>query len=135
MPTNTTIPTLATGNVLTAGEWNDLTPLNKTVGLYGVTSLALVGTPPAVTAPNFYIQAGRSSVTLTSGTGTITFPSAFPNGLIVFHAICNNGAGASQIAINSGTAPTLSAVSIVMYTPSGSTATGTHDVQWIAIGF
>jgi hypothetical protein len=45
---------------------------------------AAVGTAPAVTAtnPGYRIQAGRKSVTFTAGAGTLTFPTAFPNGLL-----------------------------------------------------
>lgn len=45
---------------------------------------AAVGSVPAVTAtsPGFKIQAGRQQVNFTAGSGTLTFGTAFPNGLL-----------------------------------------------------
>lgn len=137
MPTNTPIPSLSTGNVLTAGNWDDLVPLNTSIGLFSVGPV-ITGTVPPTTAPNWYIQGGSSAVS-TGGTGgfTVNFPTAFPNGLVtVFCCIGDNLSGASsQAAINTGGANKVGFVGTA-WGPTGSTnASTTVRINWIAIGF
>lgn len=132
MPTNTPIPTLSTGNVVTAGNWNDITACNTQIGLFGA-DVALSGSKPVLTAPNWQVQSGKQAVVLTSGVGTLTFPNAFPNGLLGITFAFLAGGGASQATF---TTPTASSVSISCYqangTPLGSV---TQTVSYIAIGF
>ena len=94
MPTNNVIPTLSTGNVLTATEWNDLTVLNTCIALFGASGTPLVGSLPTATAPNWELQIGSVSGT-TSAAGAISFafPTPFPNGVMFIHFM--NAAGAS----------------------------------------
>src|ERR1017187_4174782 len=81
MPTNTTIPVMGTGTVLTQAELGTLIPLNTMIGLFGVGP-SFLGTTPPTNAPNVEVQVGDSDPTFSTGVATITFPTAFPNGLM-----------------------------------------------------
>ena len=133
MPTNTPIPTKSVGNVLAAADWNYLTPLNTALALFRTSSIGITGaTPPAVTAPNFYIQAGYSSVTFSAASGTLTFPAAFPNGILCVVGNINVGTGASQLAMNTAS---VSSVTWQAYSPSGTALNAAAYVNWVAIGW
>ena len=142
MPTETTIPTLSTGNVLSAAERNYLTPLNTGVGLFGVTGIGVTGaTPPGTTAPNFLIQAGYTSVTFSAASGTLTFPTAFPNGILMVSGTVTNSAGAAMLSLTTASTSTATFQAYeAVGTSSGGTATLTafntsSYVSWIAIGW
>ena len=133
MPTNTSIATKSTGNVLAAGDWNALTVLNTTLALFKTSTTGSAGaTPPAVTAPNFLVQAGYNVLTFASASGTLTFPSAFPNGILCVIGNVNPASGASQLCVTSSS--TTQAV-FQAYSPTGGAASGSHYVNWIAIGW
>ena len=133
MPTNPAIPTLATGNFLSATQWNYLTALNTGIGLYGVSG-TLVGSAPAVTAPNALIQTGYVVPTFSAGLGSFSLGTAFPNSLlsIVFTGFVGAG-GAVSATLGTGT----SRSSIFLYVAlNGAAYTGsTVGITYIAIGF
>ena len=140
MPTNTTIPTLSTGNVLTAGEWNDLTVLNSAVGLLAAGP-SFTGSTPAVTAPNFQIIAGYASPTFSGGFGGITFPGGgFPNGLVAATMTAYTGAASTTAVLSLDNSTTKTGLAIYCATagsgsaPSAYTGSGI-GVHYIAIGF
>jgi hypothetical protein len=136
MPTNSAIPTRATGNVLSSGDWNTLTPLNSAVGLYGRTS-GLVGSVPVTGAPNFQIQAGTYVGTTTSGGSlSIPLPSTFPNGLLtVLVSVGDNAASLGQVQINAAS-NTTSSFGVLCWTLAGAVVNaGTVRINYIAIGF
>lgn len=88
MPNNTSIPSHSTGQVLAAGDWNTLVPLNTGIGILGGSN-AITGSLEPATAPNYQIQAGLLSVTFSSGlSSTYNFPAAFPNGLLSMFFLC-----------------------------------------------
>ncbi len=140
MPTNTPIPTHSFGDVLSSSDWDTLPPLNNSIGLYGVGS-ALGGAEPPVTAPNFLIQAG-SSTTSTDPNGhfLLTFPNAFPNGLVTCVAILGDS---NRINMNIMGASSTGASSSFCYFTLVNTTTGAVvpnvsgaiRYNWIAIGF
>jgi len=133
MPTNTPIPTLATGNVLSATQWNYLTALNGALALFRTSSVGITGaTPPVAAAPNFYMQAGYTPVTFSAASGTLTFPAAFPNGILCVIANINVATGASQLAFNTAS---VSSVTWQAYSPSGTALNAAAYVNWIAIGW
>ena len=84
------IPTHATGDYLASGDWNTLTPLNTSVGVFAAGG-AWLGTLPSLTAPNFLIGAGYGSVTFTAGSGSVLF-TAFPHGVLAV-VLTGNAAG------------------------------------------
>ena len=139
MPTNTAIGTVSTGNVGTAAWANSVANLNTNVGMYGTYS-ALAGSPPSANAPNFQHQAGTISTTPDgSGHVTITFPSAFSNGLLTFIAINGDIGAQSNMIVSgnqSGSAGTASSILVVCTNPtSGSAITTACRINWYAVGF
>ena len=89
MPTNTPIPNHASLDFLGSQEWNTLTKLNNAIPMLGTTG-ALLGAPPAATAPNFYPQGGSTAGTTTAGgILTISFPVTFPGGVLTI--VTTNG--------------------------------------------
>ena len=136
MPTNTPIPTVSTGNVIAAATQNDMAVLNTCIGLLGLTSPGLHGSPPATGAPNYQVQAGTLGVTFASGTGTLTFPTAFPNGLLTVLTTIQAGASttSSHCAPVYGGSFTTSSVAL-WGALSGAAATGSYYVHYIAIGW
>ena len=137
MPTNPAIPTLATGNVLSATQWNYLTPLNNSIGVLAGTAQS--GTLPAVTAPNFQIIAGHATgTTNVSGGLTITLPGGgFPNGLLSAVVCAGDNItsqGVVQI-VNASTNKTTISVNCLTATTPALMNTAAVAVNYIAIGF
>ena len=132
MPTNPAIPTLATGNVLSATQWNYLTALNGGLGLLGAVG-PLVGTLPPVTAPNFQIQAGRMTVTCSAANFSFSWPTAFPNGLLAVFMQGEASSG-SPVAINIMASSTKS-LAVGQFFMGGAAFTGTPQLHFLAIGF
>jgi hypothetical protein len=85
MPANTPIPTKSTGNVLGAGDWNDLVPLNTSAAMYSC-STAWIGAPPANNAPNFQWQAGTFVTGSDAAAHVVVNFSAFPTGVVFCNA-------------------------------------------------
>ena len=132
MPTNPAIPTLATGNVLSATQWNYLTALNGGVGLLGAVG-PLVGTLPPVTAPNFQMQAGRMAVTCSAANFSFSWPTAFPNGLLAVFMQGETASG-SPVVINIMASSTKS-LAVGQLFQGGAAFTGGIGVHFLAIGF
>ena len=131
----TAIPTHATGDVLTAADWNTVQQLNNNVGVYAANGAA-VGSLPALTAPNFLVQTGNAvSVTFSSGTGTLTFPTAFPNGVLTVIATAGDSGGAFVINKNSAGTASVTSWPLVAYTAGNSAVSTTIFISFIAIGF
>lgn len=99
------------------------------VDMYGVTT-ALVGTAPAASTGQFYMQAGTSVVTLAAGSASINFPTAFPNG--VLSVVVTQG-DVSQTRQNAYVATNTTATHFHVYTLT--TASGSCRINWVAIGF
>lgn len=98
-------------------------------------SNAIVGSPPLVTAGGYLIQSGYENIVCnSSGQLNVTFPSAFPNGvlsvLLTPNQVDNIGFG----SIN-GT-PTKTGFSAGFNTPTGTSPGAVNVVfSWFAIGF
>ena len=136
MPTNPAIPTLATGNVLSATQWNYLTALNGAVGLDGVGGALVTTTAvPAAQTPSFQMQAGTLSGTPAAGLLTLTFPTAFTGGLLTVLATVGDAtANFTQIQIQSGWTKT--AVTFGCFTNLGAAVAATAvRINYIAIGW
>ena len=131
MPTNPAIPTLATGNVLSATQWNYLTALNGGLGLLGAVG-PLVGTLPPVSAPNFQIQAGRMTVTCSAANFSFSWPTAFPNGLLA--VFMQGEASGSPVVINNAPSSTKS-LAVGQCFLGGAAFTGGVVLDFLAIGF
>jgi len=109
---------------------NTVTP-DKMLGIdvFGRTT-ALAGSVPAAGSGQFYLQAGSSIVTLALGGAIITFPTAFPNGLVSV-VVCQGAATQTyQYAFLTSNA---TASQFDVHTIA--TASGTCRINWIAIGF
>lgn len=133
MPTNTPLPTVSTGNVIAAATTNDTAALNTCVGLFAVGT-GLIGSPPSANAPNWQIQAASTVTSASSGFFTVTFPTAFPNGLLTV-IICNgdNNVFSGWAEFNAG-ASTASQFSGRLYNGS-SGPTSSVRINYLAIGF
>lgn len=129
--------TVETGTILPAGDigTNDLADAAVTprkmlgIDLFGVTS-AVAGSVPTAGTGQFYMQSG-TSVTTTNGAGggAVSFPTAFPNGILSV-VICDGDGNPlrSCSLINSQiTASGFGFVSSVASVPV--------RINWIAIGF
>lgn len=91
--------------------------------------------PPAVTAtdPKFIMQAGQELISFSAGVGTLTFPVAFPNG-ILFVLCGGRNTGGDVITQSSTGSHTLSAVTLSA-NYGGAGITGSQYVCWFAIGY
>ena len=135
MPTNTPIPTHAVGDVLSSPDWNTLPKLNTGVAMYGVGT-TLAGSAPPTTAPNFLLQAGNPNGVTTTGLGliSVTFPNAFPNGLVAVTVTPNVVDSPAFMAFDGN--PTASGFTCYVYNQTGSVVASTPiEFCWIAIGF
>lgn len=136
MPTNPAIPTLATGNVLSATQWNYLTALNGGVGLDGVGGALVTTTAiPTAQTPSFQMQAGSLTGSPAAGLITLTFPTAFTGGLLTVLATVGDAtASFTQIQIQSGFSKT--AVTFACFTNTGAVVAATPiRINYIAIGW
>ena len=136
MPTNPAIPTLATGNVLSATQWNYLTALNGGLGLDGVGgALVTTTTIPTAQTPSFQMQAGSFTGSPVAGLITLTFPTAFTGGLLTVLATVGDAtASFTQIQIQSGFSKT--AVTFGCFTNTGAAVAATPiRINYIAIGW
>ena len=136
MPTNPAIPTLATGNVLSATQWNYLTALNGGLGLNGVgAALVTTTTIPTAQTPSFQMQAGSFTGSPAAGLITLTFPTAFTGGLLTVLATVGDAtAGFTQIQIQPGWSKT--AVTFGCFTSTGAVVAATPiRINYIAIGW
>lgn len=88
---------------------------------------ALSGSP-ALDSP-FYIQAATTVVTLASNEATITFPEAFPTGVLA--VIATNGDTAASTSAVIGTR----AATTSQFVVRSAAASGTYRVNWLAFGW
>ena len=129
MPTNTSIPTHSVGDVLSSPDWNTLTKLNSAVGLFGTAS-TITGSAPLPNNPGFYVQAGSYVYSGTSiASGTVSFPTAFPNFLLVV-IVCNGDSAADNTQVQL----TNSGVSLSQFQYALTNASTGFRINWIAIG-
>ena len=135
MPTNPAIPTLATGNVLSATQWNYLTALNGGVGLNGIANaLVTTTTIPAAQTPSFQIQAGTIVGSPAAGMLTLTFPTAYTGGLLT--VLGTPGDSSSSLAIVQVQGSwTKTSVVFGCFNTAGTAITTAVRVNWVAIGW
>lgn len=99
--------------------------------LAGVTATGLVGTPPAVTGSTRYLtQAGTNVVVLNVyGLASVTFPTAFPTGVVSVVAVVGDYLSFTALAVDD---VTTSGYLVVM---PGATAGTSQRINWIAVGW
>ena len=136
MPTNSIIPTASTGGVIAAGTQNDMAVLNTTVGLFGIGSV-VSGSPPSANAPNWYIQSGGALTVALNGSsvGQITYPSAFPNGLVACIITPHDVAADLFTQVGLLTQTTSYTQFIGLTSTGGSLASSNQVVSWVAVGW
>lgn len=130
-----TIPTHSTNDYLSSTDWNTLPTLNTQGGLYGVGA-CLVGTAPSTSAPNFLTQTGRINQNADVNSHLLlTFPNAFPNGLVSVQVTPGLGYG---MWVDTTVSISASFCYIKVYTLStgaGVGASGPYIAIWTAVGF
>ncbi len=124
---------IASGTISGANIGSNTVTANNLVGvnMFGVGSPAF-GTPPARLSGQFYIQAGQTAVALNaSAGGIISFPDAFPNGVLtVLLGIGNNAVVCYADVIGAQVSTTAFGLQA-----SSNVASDTIVFNWIAIGF
>lgn len=97
---------------------------------------AIVGTAAASTSmtAEYYIQAGTNSVSFTNSVGTLTFPTAFTNGVLSWTGnVLAGAAGDHSLAYMSSTT-SVSQIRLMLYV-SDALFTGSATISWQAIGW
>lgn len=132
----TTPTTRATGDVITAANWNtdlvnNLKYLHGDAGTVTINDSViseggyLVGNPSQAST---WIQAGSGTVSVSDGAGhfyeDVTFPAAFGNAVLAVAATAGTGSGGVTVDVNSASTTGFRAIS-----PQNSTA-----FYWIAVG-
>lgn len=99
------------------------------IDMFGVTG-AIDGSVPAAGTGQFYIQAGSSVGVFASNALDISFPTAFPNGLLTVVVVDGDSAadGNPNFGVNAGST---SKTAFRAQSPNN----GTYRVNWIAVGF
>jgi hypothetical protein len=134
LPTNTPIPTATTGTVIPAATQNDMAVLNTMIGLYGAGPAMFSGSAPATTAPNYLVQAGAVGVSFSSGAGTLTFPVAFPNGVLA--VLCDVSTNAATSSMCSPSVTVGNGAYVALWGAiSGTALNSNYVVVYIAIGY
>lgn len=108
---------------------DNLVALQNSLQMKGKTTLSLNGSSPALGTPVFLVQSGTVVVTFASNTAAVTFPVAFPNGVLC--VLVNDG----DDTIPKTMASVAASVSKTGFTASSSTASGAQRVNYLAIGF
>lgn len=110
--------------------WRDLMALRTGSGTY---SPKVTAAPPAGTLQE--VQAGSVVVTLnSSGIGTVTFPHAFPNG--VMSAVVTAGDTAGGLGFVISKTATLANVAVNCYAPGGAAlGASTVRLDYVAVGW
>lgn len=94
--------------------------------MFGVTAVALSGTPPALGRTEWLVQVGiKAGAVFSGGSHTLSFTNAFPTGCL---AVLVWGTGGVGLAYGAGTAS-----QVVVNTLNGSNPT--IGLQWIAVGW
>lgn len=135
MPTNVPIVTHSTGDVLSASNWNNLTVLNTGMAMFG-NGIAVLGSPPALNAPNFLFQAGTAQMIIDSGgVGRVGMNKSFPGGILAFGGTPNSPFGLA-VACNSA-ALALNTLTFTTWDLAGNLLTSNNGVSmcYWAIGF
>lgn len=107
---------------------NSVTPAQMLgIDLFGVATTS-VGVAPAAGSGQFYMQSGSTVGAFSSGALSVSFPTAFPTGVLSI-IVCNgDDAGGGSMSVSQANTST-----------SGfraqKTGDGTFRVNWIAIGF
>lgn len=134
MPTNTTIPVVGFGTPATSDQYNYLTVLNTSVGLFG-TGAPITGSVPATTAPNFEIQAGTTTVSPISAVFGFSLPHAFPNGLLACFVQPITGGGSQDLIVLQSGSLTTSTINGQWFRGGSALTGGPLDISYIAYGF
>lgn len=128
---------ITTGNPLTqswlANVNSDFTVLQTQVGLYAAGSAAM-GSPPAVGTPAWLVQAGSGVVAFSSGNGSFSYPSPFPNGIHTVQ-LTNGDATAIGSAFLAMASYSKTTCSLFAVDHTGAGVTGNVRVNWIVYGF
>lgn len=95
----------------------------------------LVGSAPTVASTQFLWQAATTVITYTTGGNTITFPTAFPTGLVTLVAVLGDDAATVIVPVNAST--TLTGFKIKVFDMVGAEvgAGGGYRINWMALGF
>lgn len=107
---------------------NAVTPAKMLgIDLFGCTTAAL-GSAPAAGTGQFYIQAGSTVGTFSSNALDISFPTAFPNGVLTVIVTDGDNSTGGSLSV---TQANVSVSSFRAQSPSN----GTKRVNWVAVGF
>jgi len=117
-----------TDEVLTSTAMSEIV---TSVGLAAVGT-ALVGSPPG--AGGYMMQAGATNVTFSSGSASMSFPTAFPNGVLTVIASWGDSLVETNSLNVSTSSTTKSSVGFGGYV-SGTAFTGGTKIFWLAIGW
>ena len=111
-----------TEGTITPAEMNGVDLLSRGDGY--------TASPPTAGTGQFYMQAGSTIVTTNAGgDATITFPTAFPTGLLTVLATDGDDSGSTAVVSIVGTGTTRSSFNL------SSPKVGTVRINWIAIGW
>ena len=131
----------AVGDVLTANDWNTYVANNEiaienSLQLVGIQT-AVIGTPPALGAPNFKVQAGTIILTTNaSGYATVTYPVAFATSVVTVIACPGDYTNNLGMTVVSEANNTLAVASILCLTNLGvGIASLGVRINWLAIGY
>ena len=102
--------------------------------LYGKDTALDGGSPPAAGTGPFYVQTGYQAVAFSGGAGTLTWPTAFPNGVLGCAILPFFGAAYASIIGLNGTASKTSAP-LYYYLIGTGLGSGTFDVSYVVYGY
>ena len=102
--------------------------------LYGKDTALDGGSPPAAGTGPFYVQTGYQAVTFSGGAGTLTWPTAFPNGVLGCAILPYFGAAYASIIGLNGTASKTSAP-LYYYLIGTGLGSGTFNVSYVVYGY
>lgn len=131
----------STGSFLV--DQSNLTSFYSLLPLWGRDS-AFSGSPPSVGGGQFLVQCGTTVVAMNAGgAGFLTFPSAFPNGLVTFVAMGGDSnipgvnTGAIVFSLNQGGTNDRTGVTVQSWDSKNLVSYVSNNVRvnWIAIGF
>jgi hypothetical protein len=132
----------ASGNVLTRKsyvETNAITPLTNRLKVVDVAT-PLVTSKPTVTATQFTVQGGTGTVGANTVSQAVTFPTAFPNGVVSVVASIGDSTGVTALQVNGylKTGFTVNGYSLLTAFDGSQyfgALAGTWRYNWIAIGW
>lgn len=134
-------PDFTAGQILTSDEMDiisdDLNYLKSAPRLLGLGAARVAHPPPGATTGAFYIQGGSTVVTMNGlANGTVTFPQAFPTGVVMVIAI-NGDTSATNFCVNLGLGATTSSFDFHATGTGGDPDPASIDVRvdWLALGW